>query len=288
MNLFASILFLASAAFAAPQYYYNPGQQYYYRQNYGQYGFGNNYNPQPQPLNNFRYGQNPLRNQVYNVQSNFGQNPLMNQAYTQQSRSFGQNSFRNQQFNQQSNIPSIPTVRGTSVQTDFGNFDLPSQNLMTREQRAQYLPVMKALLKVMESRNPSARDVNTLMVLTRDLSKQVPKDQNILGRFGNFGLDGLESMGLPEYGDIITNVDGVPHIQTQWGAFPLSNTSLMTDEEKARFLPAVRTFTSVLQKDNVDPNEISLLMEQAKELSALIPGNMQDSIGSSIGNLFSV
>ena len=91
------------------------------------------------------------------------------------------------------------------------------QNAMTPQQRAQYLPVMQALLKVMETKYPSAQDINTLMVLTRDLSNQVPKGQNLLGNFGNFGLEGMESMGLPESGDIIVNVDGTPHIRTQWG-----------------------------------------------------------------------
>ena len=91
------------------------------------------------------------------------------------------------------------------------------QNAMTPQQRAQYLPVMQALLRVMETKYPSAQDINTLMVLTRDLSNQVPKGQNILGSFGGFGLEGMESMGLPESGDIIVNVDGTPHIRTQWG-----------------------------------------------------------------------
>ena len=100
----------------------------------------------------------------------------------------------------------------------LGSF--PSQGI-TSEQRAIYLPVMKALLKVMESNRPSIQDINTLMVLTRDLSKKVPKGQNLLGNFGNFGIDNLESMGLPEYGDIITNVIGVPHIRTTFGKYQL-------------------------------------------------------------------
>ena len=78
---------------------------------------------------------------------------------------------------------------------------------------------MKALLKVMESNRPSVQDINTLMILTRELNKKVPKGQNLLGNFGNFGIDNLESMGLPEYGDIITNVNGVPHIRTTFGKY---------------------------------------------------------------------
>ena len=41
-----------------------------------------------------------------------------------------------------------------------------------------------------------------------------------LGGFGaGFGLAGLEGMGLPETGDIIENVDGEPHINTQFGKY---------------------------------------------------------------------
>ena len=86
---------------------------------------------------------------------------------------------------------------------------------------------MRALLKVMETNRPSGQDVNTLLVATRELNKKVPKDQNILGSignfrdFGNFGIDGLESMGLPESGDMITNIDGVPHIRTTFGKYSL-------------------------------------------------------------------
>ena len=96
----------------------------------------------------------------------------------------------------------------------------PNQGI-SPDQRATYLPVMKALLKVMESNRPSIQDINTLMVLTRELNKKVPKGQNLLGNFGNFGIDNLESMGLPEYGDIITNVNGAPHIRTEFGKYHL-------------------------------------------------------------------
>ena len=80
-----------------------------------------------------------------------------------------------------------------------------------------YLPVMRALLRVMETDRPSPADVNTLLVETRELNKNVPKGQNILRNFGNFGIDGLESMGLPDRGNIIENIEGVPHIKTTFG-----------------------------------------------------------------------
>ena len=82
-------------------------------------------------------------------------------------------------------------------------------------QRAQYLPVMRALLKVMESKRSSPNDINTLMVLTRDLLKQIPDDQLNFGP--NSWLGKVRDMGLPESGDIIVNVNRIPHITTQWG-----------------------------------------------------------------------
>ena len=60
------------------------------------------------------------------------------------------------------------------------------------------------------------------MILTRDLTNQIPKDQNILTSIGGFGLDGLETIGLPESGDIVINVEGVPHIKTKFGELNVS------------------------------------------------------------------
>merc|ERR1712037_342897 len=111
-----------------------------------------------------------------------------------------------------------------------------------------YLPVMQALLKVLETDTPTTTDVNTLMILTRELTSQIPKSENLLTSIGGFGLDfvGLETIGLPESGDIVIDVGGVPHIKTEFGVFPLSDTSLMTDEERAQFLPAVRVFFFII------------------------------------------
>ena len=55
------------------------------------------------------------------------------------------------------------------------------------------------------------------------------------------------------------------------GAFPLSDVSVMTDEERKRFLPAIRTFTSVLEKENIDQNEINDLISQSEALQDLLP-----------------
>ena len=76
---------------------------------------------------------------------------------------------------------------------------------------------MKALLKVMESKRSSPNDVNTLMILTRDLLKQIPNDQFNFGP--NSWLGKVIDMGLPESGDVIVNINRIPHITTQWGKF---------------------------------------------------------------------
>ena len=87
-----------------------------------------------------------------------------------------------------------------------------------------YLPVMKALLKVMEAGDkPTPQDINTLFIATRELNEKVPQDTNLLGGFGSngafggFDISGLKNMGLPSTGDIVINVDGVPHVKTTFG-----------------------------------------------------------------------
>ena len=102
-----------------------------------------------------------------------------------------------------------------------GKLPFSGKNLMSRQERNQYLPIMKALLKVMETNRPSPQDVNDLLKLSRDLARNSPKGQfqiplGGLG-FGGFGIDDIESMGLPETGDVIKTVNGVPNIKTKFG-----------------------------------------------------------------------
>ena len=68
------------------------------------------------------------------------------------------------------------------------------------------------------------------------------------------------------------------------GAFPLSDVSLMTDEERERFLPVTRTFVKVLENDNATPEEINLLVEQSSELANLIP-DFDGQTGKQLVNL---
>merc|ERR1712109_300509 len=185
-------------------------------------------------------------------------------------------------------ITNVPN-QGPSFDTAFGAIPLGTKHFMTRQERNQYLPVMRALEKVMATSTPAPEDVNTLLILTRDLTSQIPEGQSIpsfLGAgFGGFGLNGLENMGLAKTGDVIVDVNGVPHIVTQFGAFPLSEVSLMTDEERQRFLPATRTFISVLEKDSIDPSELNELLEQSRELTNLIPDNLLNQFSGGLGGL---
>ena len=67
------------------------------------------------------------------------------------------------------------------------------------------------------------------------------------------------------------------------GTFPLSENNLMTEEERAQFLPATRTFKSVLEKENVDIDELSQLLDQSQELANLIPDNLIGRLGGGLG-----
>ena len=53
----------------------------------------------------------------------------------------------------------------------------------------------------------------------------------------------------------------------------------MTDEEREKFLPAVRAFTNILQKDNLNPEEVKNLMKEARKLDSwnLFPFNVRRS-----------
>ena len=90
---------------------------------------------------------------------------------------------------------------------------------MSREQRATWLPIMKATLKVMETSNPDPRDVNDLLVMSRDLMKDQPQAKKLFSSFGGgfAALEGIEGMGLPKDGDVIETIEGVPHIVTEFG-----------------------------------------------------------------------
>ena len=107
-----------------------------------------------------------------------------------------------------------------------GSFPLGTRNELTPAQRNILLPVMEALLKTLETDVPSARDMNTLMILVRDLLKLVPEGETPnLKEYGfdadsiPFGmdLDTLKNVALPATGDIVVTENGQDKIVTGFG-----------------------------------------------------------------------
>ena len=72
------------------------------------------------------------------------------------------------------------------------------------------------------------------------------------------------------------------------GVFPLSDTSLMTEQERQQFLPVVRTFNSILEKGNADGADTNALLQEIQELNKLIPTNIGSSIEGLLGNFGSL
>ena len=61
------------------------------------------------------------------------------------------------------------------------------------------------------------------------------------------------------------------------GEFLQFDLSLMTEEEREQFLPTVRAFTEILQKDNLNPEEVKELMKEVRKLDSwnLFPFNIR-------------
>ena len=85
---------------------------------------------------------------------------------------------------------------------------------------------MEALLKTLETDVPSARDMNTLMILVRDHLKSVPEGGTPnLQEYGfdadsiPFGMDlnTLKNVALPATGDIVVTENGQDKIVTGFG-----------------------------------------------------------------------
>ena len=105
----------------------------------------------------------------------------------------------------------------------FGAPQFKNVESMTPEKIAKILPVMKALLKVVETDDPTPEDMNTLFVLARDLQKLVPKSSNQFGVEVNF-----KELGLPETGNIIEIIDGEALIVTRFGKCTTQTSILLT------------------------------------------------------------
>ena len=69
-----------------------------------------------------------------------------------------------------------------------------------------------------------------------------------------------------------------PFVHLFSGVFPLTSTSLMTQQERQQFLPIVRSFTAILEKGSANADEANALLAQATQLSSLLPANFRNSI----------
>ena len=93
----------------------------------------------------------------------------------------------------------------------------------------------------METSTPAPEDVNTLLVLSRELSKELPENDQTFNGFGGIEI-GIADMGLLDEGDAIVRIDGTPHIVTAYGECKLnlvltkSNCLLILDKVKSRVL----------------------------------------------------
>ena len=59
----------------------------------------------------------------------------------------------------------------------------------------------------------------------------------------------------------------------------------MTDEERAQYLPATRTFLSVLKKDTLNADEMNLLLSQSRDLISLVPSNFLQQFSNGFSGL---
>merc|ERR1711973_139773 len=140
--------------------------------------------------------------------------------------------------------------------------------ILSPESQKKNLPIMMALLTLMGSGKPTADDLNSLMVATRDLKKHLPEGSD---KFDLVGMEGFEDLALPEAGDVIQYVNGEPVLMTNFGKFPLSAIEPLTNEERQQFIPTTRKLINLLQKENLYANQMKNLVKTSKKLTNLIP-----------------
>ena len=60
------------------------------------------------------------------------------------------------------------------------------------------------------------------------------------------------------------------------GKFPLSAIEPLTDEERQQFIPTTRKLINLLQKENLDANQMKNLLKTLKKLTNMIPTNFMN------------
>ena len=75
---------------------------------------------------------------------------------------------------------------------------------------------MRAYLEVMETSPPASKDMKNLLILTKEVTKQIPQGSEILPSCIGFNVS---EMAFPEDEDVIKDYHDIYHIVTQFGKF---------------------------------------------------------------------
>ena len=59
----------------------------------------------------------------------------------------------------------------------------------------------------------------------------------------------------------------------------------MTESERQQYLPAIRTFTDILQQDNLSVDQMNVLLQQARELTEGLKQSANENNGAGLGGL---
>ena len=98
-----------------------------------------------------------------------------------------------------------------------------------------------------------------------------------LNELNNIGVDSLRQLTaqlktfLPASGNVVTNVDGVPTINTKFGAFPLQRNTYIPDDVRAQFLPVFKALVTVFENEELDPQAANTLLSISRDLTNKLP-----------------
>ena len=98
-----------------------------------------------------------------------------------------------------------------------------------------------------------------------------------LDQLTNLGVDGLSKLTaqlktmLPASGNVITDVNGVPTVNTKFGAFPLQRNSMIPAGFRDQFLPVLKALVSVFEKEELDPQDANTLLSISRDLTNQLP-----------------
>ena len=98
-----------------------------------------------------------------------------------------------------------------------------------------------------------------------------------LDELNNIGVDSLRKLTaqlktfLPATGNVVTDVNGVPTINTKFGAFPLQRNTLIPADVRAQFLPVFKALVSVFENEELDPQAANTLLSISRDLTNKLP-----------------